>query len=363
MRISAAVSYGADSSVVIHDLEIEPPSPDEVLVRLVASGICHTDLVAKRLFQPGNPVVLGHEGAGVVESVGDAVHGVAVGDHVLMSFQSCGSCDSCHANAPAYCALFGALNMTGFRPDGSSPLRRGSEPVAGAFFGQSSFATHALVTPRNLVVVDKDVDLVACSPFGCGMQTGAGAVVNVLRPDATSKLVVFGAGGVGMAAIMAARATGVETVIAVDVNPTRLKTAEELGATAVVDGSSTDLRDRLRALTGGGATHAIDTTASETIIKHAVAALASQGELVLLGVGAPELQIDALSLIRGGKSIRGSIEGDADPKTFIPKLLAWYHDGRFPVENVIRTYPFAKVHDAFADLASGDVIKPVLVFD
>jgi len=143
----------------------------------------------------------------------------------------------------------------------------------------------------------------------------------------------------------------------------RLKTAEELGATAVVDGSSSDLRNRLRALTGGGATHAIDTTSSETVIKHAVDGLASQGELVLLGIGAAELQIDAMSLIRGGKSIRGSIEGDADPQTFIPKLLAWYHDGRFPVEKVIRMYPFTKVHDAFADLASGDVIKPVLVFD
>jgi aryl-alcohol dehydrogenase len=363
VRISAAVSYGADSSVVIQDVEIEPPSNDEVLVRLVASGICHTDLVAKRLFRPGLPVVLGHEGAGVVEAVGDGVHGVAVGDHVLLSFQSCGSCESCLADVPAYCGQFGALNMTGFRPDGSSPLSRGGERVAGAFFGQSSFATHALVTPRNLVVVDQAVDLVTCSPFGCGMQTGAGAVVNVLRPDATSKLVVFGAGGVGMAAIMAARATGVETVIAVDVNPTRLKTAEELGATAVVDGSSSDLRNRLRALTGGGATHAIDTTSSETVIKHAVDGLASQGELVLLGTGAAELQIDAMSLIRGGKSIRGSIEGDADPQRFMPKLLAWHREGKFPVEQIIRPYPFSKIADAFADLDSGDVIKPVLVFE
>jgi aryl-alcohol dehydrogenase len=363
VRISAAASYGADSSVVIQDVEIEPPSNDEVLVRLVASGICHTDLVAKRLFRPGLPVVLGHEGAGVVEAIGEAVEGVAVGDHVLLSFQSCGSCGSCLADVPAYCDQFGALNMTGFRPDGSSPLSRGGERVAGAFFGQSSFATHALVTPRNLVVVDQAVELVACSPFGCGMQTGAGAVVNVLRPDIESKLVVFGVGGVGMAAVMAARATGVGTVIAIDVNSARLQTATELGATAVVDGSSPDLRMTLYELTGGGATHAIDTTSSEAVIKNAVAALASRGELVLLGVGATELQVDARSLIRGGKRIRGSIEGDADPQRFMPKLLAWHREGKFPVEQIIRRYPFSKIAYALADLESGDVIKPVVVFE
>lgn len=363
MQISAAISRGADLPFTIQDVSIADPRPGEVLVRLVATGICHTDLVTKRLFPDGTPVVLGHEGAGIVEQVGKDIDEVGVGDHVVLSFQSCAQCGPCRSGSPAYCEQFVRLNMSGFRADGSSPLSRDREQVAGSFFGQSSFATYALVTPRNLIVVADDVDLVAAAPFGCSMQTGAGAVVNVLQPHSSARIVVLGAGGVGMAAIMAARALGVEIIVAVDLNPERLDVAMSLGASTVVDGESPAVVKQVRSATGGGATHALDTTAVPAVITSALDMLAPRGELVLVGLGTSRLEIDATRLLVGGRTIRGCIEGDADPQTFIRRLVHWHREGKFPIEQIIRTYPFTDIDAAIADTAAGNAIKPVLVFD
>jgi aryl-alcohol dehydrogenase len=358
---TAALSYGPAEPFTLHTVELSPPRDNEVLVRLEAVGICHTDLGSKAFSPDGTPALFGHEGAGVIEAVGSAVSGLAVGQKVLMSYNSCGVCAQCSHGHRAYCEQFNMLNASGARPDGSTPVSIGGEPVRSAFFGQSSFARHAIATVENVVPVDDDVDLSLAAPMGCGFQTGAGAVVNVLRPTSASRVVVYGAGGVGMAAVMAARAMGAETVIAVDLSARRRELALEIGATHALDGADENLSDEMRKITGGGATHALDTTAVPAVITGAVQTLAPLGTLVLVGIGAPEVALNVLDLIGSGKTVRGCIEGDATPSELIPRLLAWQREGKFPVERIISTYPFEDINDAVADMREA-VVKPVLRF-
>lgn len=363
MKITALVSRGPASPLSIEPLEIDEPRPDEILVRLRAVGVCHTDIVTRSFFPEGAPIVLGHEGAGTVEAVGAEVSAVTVGDKVLLSYRSCGNCRMCAAGARAYCEQFAALNVSGGRGDGTTPLHdRTGGPIGGGFFGQSSFATHALVTESNAVRVPADTDLVATASFGCGMQTGAGVVANVLRPQKTDSVVVFGTGAVGMAAIMAARALGVGTIVGVDLSDDRLALARELGATHTFSGSAPDLVESIQAATSGGATHGLDTTGNAGVVRTATDALAPLGTLVVVGTGGSELTLDSTTFIGAGKTVRGSIEGDADPHEFIPTLLSWHAEGLFPVERLVSTYHFDAVNEAMADSISGVAVKPVLVF-
>jgi aryl-alcohol dehydrogenase len=361
MKITAAVSRGAASGFAMEQVRLDDPRPDEILVRLVAVGVCHTDLATKSLYPDGVPVVLGHEGAGIVESVGADVSGVRAGDHVLLSFASCGVCPQCRADHRAYCERFQLLNSSGRRADGSATISDDAGPISGSFFGQSSFATHALATRDNVVVVDDDLDLTVAAPFGCGIQTGAGAVINVLEPGTDSRVVVFGAGGVGMAAIMAAKALGVVTIVAVDLAESRRDIALSVGATHVIDGAADDVAAQILEATGGGATHAFDTTGVGAVINTAIRALAPLGTLVIVGLGA-QLTIDPMALISGGKTIRGSIEGDAQPQDLIPQLVRWHAEGLLPIERIVTPYPFADIDRAVADARSGVTIKPVLTF-
>jgi aryl-alcohol dehydrogenase len=362
MKIKAALSTGGESPFEIAEVELDGPRADEVLVTLSAAGVCHTDLTMKAAWPEAmSPIVFGHEGAGVVEAVGEDVTGVGPGDRVLLSYRSCRSCSECTAGHPTYCHGFETLNAIGSRPDGSTTMRRDGSPVYGSFFGQSSFASHALTYESNLVVVDDHVDLTVAAPLGCGVQTGAGAVLNVLRPANEASLVVFGAGSVGLSAVMAADAAGVGTIIAVEPVAGRRLLAAELGATATVDPASDDVVDAMRQLTGAGATHALDTTAIGAVINQAIDALAPLGTLAVVGVGTPDVAINVRSVISGGKTIRGVIEGDAVPQEFLPHLLELHADGRLPIEKLIRTYDFDDIDTAVADAASGWTIKPVLV--
>jgi aryl-alcohol dehydrogenase len=362
MRIKAALSHGADHPFEIADVELDEPRPDEVLVELTAVGVCHTDLTIRAAWPAEmSPVVLGHEGAGVVRAVGDSVRAIQPGERVVLSYRSCGSCPECLSAHPAYCHTFRALNAAGARPDGTTTMSRDGSPVFGSFFGQSSFASHALAYESNVVVVDGAVDLTVAAPLGCAVQTGAGTVLNVMRPTLDASLAVFGAGAVGLSAVMAARAVGVETIIAVDPVAGRRQTAAELGATATLDPASVDVVEAIRTLTGSGVTHALDTTAIGTVINQAVAALAPRGMLALVGVGIPEVRLDVQSVVSGGRSVRGVIEGDAVPQRLIPQLLRLHAQGRLPIERLIRTYDFDDIGSAVADAQSGSTIKPVLL--
>lgn len=360
MQTVAAVSTGPEKPFELQDLDIDEPRADELLVRIEAVGICHTDLGVKGRMPEGSAIVLGHEGAGVVQKVGSAVTDVHPGDKVLLSFASCGECRECSAGHPGYCARFGELNTGGARADGSTTLYGAQGPVVGSFFGQSSFAHHALTARRNAVVVDAALDLTLTASFGCGVLTGAGAVINVLRPGASDRLVVFGLGGVGMAAVMAGANLGAEQVIGVDLAASRREAALEVGATDVLDGADPELLDKLRDITDGGATRALDTTAVPQVIRTAGQALDKLGVLVLVGVGG-DATFDVMNLIGGGKTVRGCIEGDADPQVLIPQLIEWFDAGRWPMKRIVTTFPFADINEAVRRAKDGSAIKPVLV--
>lgn len=362
MRVTAAVVREAEKPFVFEELELDAPGAGEVLVKIHSTGVCHTDIGVRNQWLPVPlPLVLGHEGAGVVEAVGSGVTKVAPGDKVVLSFASCQKCASCLSGHPAYCAEFAARNVAGSRPDGTNALH-GDGDVHGFFFSQSSFATYAIAVESNVVKVAPDTDLSIVGPLGCGIQTGAGTVLNRLKPEAGSSLVVFGAGAVGLAALMAAKVAGATKIIAVDLVDDRLALATELGATHTLNGGTTDVVDEIRRITGGGANYSVDTTAVTAVVRQAVDALAPKGTAAVLGFGTAgtEIRVDMLEFLMTGRTITGVTEGDARPDEFIPKLIELHAQGRFPYDRLITTYSFKDINTACEDSESGKTIKPVL---
>ncbi|WP_225625903.1 NAD(P)-dependent alcohol dehydrogenase [Streptomyces werraensis] len=366
MRITAALTETKGAPFTLVPLELDAPRPGEVMVRMTSAGVCHTDLIVRDQWYPVPlPAVLGQEGAGVVEAVGDGVTYVAPGDHVVLTFHSCGGCRMCHHGRPAYCDRFFAYNFSGSRADGSTPFHRASgDEVHGAFFGQSAFATYALATERNVVLVDPAAPLDLLGPLGCGTQTGAGGVLNSLRPPAGSSIAVFGAGSVGLSGVMAAVVAGCTTIVAVDINDQRLELAEEVGATHVINGADGNTVERLRELTAGlGVDYTVETTAVPAVLRQAVDALNQGGTCGLIGATAigTEVSLD-MSVLLFGRSVRGIVEGDSVPQQFIPKLVDLYQQGRFPFDKLIKTYAFEDINQATEDSEKGTVLKPVLTF-
>jgi aryl-alcohol dehydrogenase len=364
MKIRAAVVDEKSAPFKLRDLELEAPRSDEMLVRIVATGICQTDLhVREQEYPVPLPAVLGHEGAGVVEAVGATVTSVSPGDHVVLSYQACGRCRSCLRGRYSYCERAFEANFGGARLDGSTGLlRNGAGPdVHGHFFGQSSFATYSLATERNVVKVPRDVPLELLGPLGCGLQTGAGAVLNSLKVPAGASLAVFGSGAVGLAAIMAAKVAGAHPIVAVDVNPKRLELARELGARHALDPRDLDLRDALAAIVPGGLDFVLEITARPEMLKTAVDVLAPLGTAALIG-GAPqgtEAPIDMNNLLFG-RTLRGIVQGDSIPQLFIPQLIELYRAGDFPFDRLVRFYEFEEINQAATDTRSGATVKPIL---
>jgi aryl-alcohol dehydrogenase len=342
-------------------LELEPPRPGEILVRLTAVGVCHTDIrVATRPMGP-RPMVLGHEGAGVVERVGEGVSEFKPGDRVLMSFAFCGECAPCRQDAKAYCLECVPRNFGGSRPDGSSPLSCEGELVHGVFFGQSSFATHAVCEARHAVRAPDDIPLERLAPLGCGIQTGAGAIMNSLKVGAGRSLAVFGVGSVGLSAIMAAKAVGAGPIIAVDINPARLALAKELGAAEAIDPRGADPVQTIIAHTGGGADFVLNTTDRLEVYQQGIATLGTKGVFAFVTSPGGDLPLRLSDLMLHGQSIRGVVQGDSEPREFIPRLIEMHRQGRFPLERLITTYPFDRIAEAMHDSETGKAIKPVLL--
>ena len=363
MRIRAALVRDSDADFTVEEVDLRELRAGEVLVRIVAAGVCHTDLAIKASAGNGEtPVVLGHEGAGVVEEIGAGVTGMSVGDHVILTFASCGGCDLCARGKPAYCVHFAALNSGGLTTADDPAHTQGGRPVRGGFFGQSSFATYAIASPANAIVVPPDLDLTTIAPLGCGIQTGAGSVLNLLRPTPGSSVMIVGLGGVGMAGLMAAITCGAKHIVAVDPVASRREVAQALGATCTL-APSDDLVAEVLDHTGGGATHALDTTGRSDAIGRAFDSLSRTGHLVLVGLGMPDLTLSGAALMSGGRSVTGSIEGDAVPHELIPLLAQMYRDGSLPLDRIVRNYAFDDINQAIADMRTGEVIKPVLVFD
>jgi aryl-alcohol dehydrogenase len=363
--ISAAVVAEKGGPFGIEELVLDEPRADEILVKIVASGICQTDAhVWHQNLPTPLPAVLGHEGAGIVERVGSAVKALKPGDHVVLSYQACGNCAQCLVGRYPYCDHAMAANFSGSRLDGTIGVHRRPggpprEPVHGHFFGQSSFATYALTTERNTAKVPDDIPLELLAPLGCGLQTGAGAVLNSMKVKPGSAFAVFGTGAVGMAAIMAAAIAGANTIIGVDVNEQRLALAKELGATHTVNAWQADVTAEVRRITERGVNHLLDTTGHNEMLQHAVAALAPFGELGLVASAGTDATLPA-SALTFGNSVRGIIQGDAIPQLFIPELIRYYRSGRFPFEKLVTFYPFGEINEAFAAGGRGEVIKPVL---
>lgn len=283
MIIQAAICREPHGAFSIEDVTLDGPRADEVLVRIVGAGVCHTDMAVRdRQIPTPLPLVLGHEGSGIVEAVGAGVSSVQPGDRVVLSFASCGACPNCDDHVPAYCYQFGLLNFSGGRADGSSALVKGEERINANFFGQSSFATHALAFERNVVKVGDDVPLELLGPLGCGIQTGAGAVLNSMHVKAGRSIAVFGAGAVGLSAIMAAKIAGAHPIIAIDLHDSRLALAQELGATHIIKGDA-DLAAEIAAIAPTGVNYAFDTTGLSKLIELAFSLLAPRGTLGLVG--------------------------------------------------------------------------------
>jgi aryl-alcohol dehydrogenase len=366
MKIRATVAWEAGATLSIEEFDLDDPRDDEILVKVEAVGVCHTDDNARLGRLPVVfPIILGHEGAGVVERTGRDVTKVRPGDKVLFTPDYCGQCEQCVLGKTPYCDQVVPVTFIGTRPDGTPRAHQGGQPVRASFFGQSSFATHCLVTERNVVPVPPDAPLHYLAGFTCGVQTGAGAILNAMPVSSASRVAIWGAGAVGLAAVMAARAAGAAEIVAVDRVRHRLDLALELGATHVVDTTGVRLADvagEVVKVTGRGADVALDTTGNPEVILAAVRSLATHGTAsVITSSGAP-ITLPPGDLLLKGRQLRGTMGGHINPTVFLPRLLDLHARGRFPVDRLVRNYPFAELNTAIADSLSGATIKPVLTF-
>jgi aryl-alcohol dehydrogenase len=364
MKITAAVVPVRSAPFEIETLDLAAPLADEVLVRIMASGMCHTDLHARDGYLPNlpYPVVCGHEGAGIIEQVGAAVADLTPGDPVVISFPWCGDCTPCRAARISYCERARSLKSSGRRADGSIPMNRNAEPVYSCFFQQSSFANFAVAPAKDVVKIRRDAPIEMLGPLGCGLQTGAGAVLNVMQPAAGQSIAVYGVGGVGLAGLIAARIAGCDPIIAVDRLPSRLALARDLGATHTLESRGAETLAEIRKITGGGTDFALETSAVPAVFRLAVDGLRGLGTCILVGSARAGTEVSfEMPSLQGGRTVRGVIQGDSRPRDFIPRLVDLFMAGRMPLDRLITRYDFVEVNRAATDASSGAAIKPVLL--
>ncbi|KAF3389212.1 Aryl-alcohol dehydrogenase [Penicillium rolfsii] len=374
----ALVVDSPKSPFVLQDVILDEVRENEVLVEMKYTGLCHTDIVVQNGAIPVGdyPAVLGHEGAGIVRRVGSGVKdkSLSEGDRVFLSFTTCSSCKPCQEGRNGFCSRFTEINFGGARgiSAADSPISSSEgKPIRGQFFGQSSMSKLAIVAETSIVKSPADIgltdaDMASLAPLGCGYLTGAGTVLNVLKPKATDRLAVLGMGAVGLAALMAARAHGVEIVIAVDIVDAKLKLAASLGASHTLNTKKVpDLAQGLHELFPNGVDHIIDTTGVVTLMQSSIKALGHEGTLAIVGVApaGSSLSIDPLEFMVNCKRIVGAIEGSCNPAMLLPQLIGWYKAGKFPVDKLATIYNASRLEQALEDLHEGKVIKPVLKWE
>lgn len=366
MKVTAAVVNEVNGPYEFEELELQPLQADEVIVKLVASGICHSD----EALRVGDaeyplPVVLGHEGAGIIEQVGDGVKDFQVGDQVVMAYNSCGTCPSCRTGHPSSCYSWTTLNMSGGRADGSHIFKKLDGTPVSNFFTQSSFATYTITNANNLIKVQDDADLRLVGPLGCGFLTGAGTVVNGLKPNVGDTIVIFGTGAVGLGALMMAKIESCGNIIAVDIHDSRLDIAKQLGATHTINSKTEDLAARIADITGGsGANFSIDTTGVSAVMKASIDVLGIGGIAAPVAVTPNSIEMNTfMDLVLLNRSVKGVLMGDAIPQLAIPKLIEFHQQGKFAFDKLVKFYNFEQINEASADSNSGVTIKPILIID
>jgi aryl-alcohol dehydrogenase len=360
-KARAAVVYEPEGKFAIEDVELDDLHAGEAYVKIEAVGVCHTDMNMQFLL--GMPAVVGHEGTGVVEEVAPGVEYVKPGDRVIISWPTCGTCPKCIVGRLDICERQFPLNFGGKRADGTPTIKLKGEWVHGSYFQQSSFATHVVVPVSSLIKVDDDIPAEVRAAMPCGIMTGSGAVVNALELGSKDDLVVFGAGAVGLSAIMAAKVSGVYPLVAVDVHPQRLQLAMELGATHAFNAREDDVAARLAELRPAGFKCAIDTSAKQSSITTAAQCLGSGGAFGIVAV--PEAQLPDFSvgtlMFPKGIRLQFILAGSSTPRLFLPQLIEWYKIGRFPVDRLVKTFAFEEINEAWAESVAGRAVKPVLL--
>ncbi|MDR0424935.1 MAG: NAD(P)-dependent alcohol dehydrogenase [Clostridiales Family XIII bacterium] len=360
MEVKAAVLYERGKEFVLDTVELAEPKQDEVLIKIVASGICHSDEVG-RTFDGFSvlPVIMGHEGSGIVEKIGAGVKDLKPGDHVVVTYATCGTCKYCEDDMPTVCTSWTHLNSGGKMRDGTSRFSKDGKEVNN-FFGYSSFTSHTVSHVRNVVKIDDDVDLSLMGPLGCGFQTGAGTVLGYLDARPGKSFVVFGCGSVGLSAMMGAKIAGCNPIIAVGGTPDKLNLAKELGATHTINRREVgDIKGEIIKITGGGADYVLDSTGNSEMIRIGIDAMGPLGKTALVGVS-DNITIPVMNMMVKNQMVCAVTEGSVNYREFIPKMVAWYKEGRFPIDKLVKFYEFEDIEEAFSDSKSGQTIKPIL---
>lgn len=361
MKIQAAVIENKGDPFKITEIELDDPKQNEVLVKVAACGVCHTDEVARQQLIPVPlPAVLGHEGCGTIVKLGPGVTEFKVGDKVSFSYGYCGVCKACRGGHPYGCRENRRINFGGVQLDNTKRRRMAGNWVS-SFFGQSAFATHAVVHVNNLIPAPDDVDMGILGPMGCGIQTGASAVLNYIKPSPAAAILITGCGPVGLSAVMAAKIAGCAKIIACDIVPGRLELAMELGATHTINSKEVpSVIDAVMELTGEGVEYAIDCTGNGVCVRQSLDCVRPLGTCVILGA-TQDVTFNVENELMGTcKTLVGLVEGFSIPQIFIPQLLEYYRKGMFPFDRLIKYYDFKDINQAFADTKSGEVIKAVL---
>jgi aryl-alcohol dehydrogenase len=357
---TAAVVRTPGGEFLLETVELDGLRTGEVLVKIEAAGVCHTDMNMQHVVPM--PAIFGHEGAGVVEETGPGVTYVKPGDRVIISWPACGECPSCVSGRRDICDVQFPLLFTGRRLDGSQTVKLGGEWISGAFFQQSSFATHAITPANSLVRVEDDLPPELLAALPCGVMTGAGSILNAMKVSVADDLVVFGAGGVGLSAVMAGRLVGASPIVAVDINADRLALALELGATHTVNAAEGDVVPRIKELIPRGARFTYDTTGVESSWRAAAQCLGTGGTFGNVALPVAERQdFDPIAMLSKGARFQFILAGSSTPRIMLPQLINWYKQGRFPFDRLVKTFDFADINVAFAEAVAGRAIKPVLL--